>query len=387
MAEIKEIRDAMRRRKKARTVRRIAIVIILAALVVAVIINKDRLSPEAISNWLSGSLSQGSGEEGFPVELPSGETVDVSGAGNNVVLTNQTNLYFYSSRGKQLRNVQHARKNVQSKVAGENVLVYAVGGNEVSVETSSKTAAALETDNTIITGEIAKNGRFAIATKSDVYTSEMKVYDKNANAVFKWTPSGGVITALSLSQDGNYVAAATVYTQGGKIMSGIYLFATSKSEALFSYQLENELVLSLTCEKKSVLAVSDARLLELDMAGEVTGNFSFDGKQLIDSAVCSKGLAMVFRDVNDPSRSVLYVIGNEGAVKSEAAVAHQVIDMACSGDDIYLLTETAILRYQASTAIKNGECEIEDDAEWLCANSAGAYVITAASQMLRPDIG
>ena len=86
MAEIKEIRNAMQRKKRNRTIRRICIVVILLALVVAIILNRDNLTPDAISNWLSDSLSADSSEEGFPVGLPSGETVSLLGVGENVAL-------------------------------------------------------------------------------------------------------------------------------------------------------------------------------------------------------------------------------------------------------------------------------------------------------------
>ena len=133
MAEIKEIRNAMRKKKRNRTIRRICIVVILLALVVAIILNRDNLTPEAISQWLSNSVSANSGEEGFPVSLPSGEMVSLIGVGDNVALTTQTNTYFYSARGKELRNIQHSCKGVQSKAAGDNLLVYSVGGNKVLV--------------------------------------------------------------------------------------------------------------------------------------------------------------------------------------------------------------------------------------------------------------
>lgn len=387
MAEIKEIRDALRRKKRMRNVRRISIVIILLALVVMIIVNRDRLTPEAISQWLSGSISANSAEEGFPVNLPSGETVSLLSAGNNVVLTNQTNLYFYSPRGKLLRNAQHSCKNVQSKAAGNNVLVYAVGGEDVLVETNTKTAVSLSTENAVTTGEICKNGRFAIATESDVYTSEMKVYDKNGNAVFKWTPSGGVITALALSDDGHYVAAATVYTQGGEIMSGIHLFSTGKSEAVFSYLLKDEIVISLSCSKNEVQVVTDAGIVYINEDGELTGEFSFDEKKLIGMDKCDNGTVLVFQDVNDPSRSQLMVIGKAAEVTAQASVSLAVQDIACSGEDIYLLTDTSLLCYESSTAVKTGECKIENDAERLCATSAGAFVITSASELIRPELG
>lgn len=385
MAEIKEIRDAIKKRKRARLIRRIAISVIVISLAIVIIINKDNLTPEAISNWLSGTVMQ-SGEGGFPVKMPSGEVVSLETLGSDIALTNQTNVYFYSSRGNQMRSVQHARKNVQAKAAGNNLLVYSVGAQEASVETTKKTAATLKTEKPIITGEVCKNGGFVIATQSDVYTSEMKVYDKNANAIFKWTPSVGVISALSISPDGNRVAAATLYTQGGKIMSGIHFFSTSKSEALFSYKIENQIVRSLSCDKNGVTVITDMQYTRLDETGSVVGSFSFNEKKLVDISVISGGHSLVFEDVNDPNKSVLCTLSSKAELKAEANVPENIIDMAASGDNVYLISETGIFLYEASTGIRRDECAIEDDAQRVCAGSSDAYVITAASQMIKADV-
>ena len=93
MAEVREIRDALKKRKRARLIRRIAIFVIVVSLAVVIIINKDNLTPEAISNWLSGTVIK-SGEGGFPVKMPSGETVSLDIVGSDIALTNQTNVYF-----------------------------------------------------------------------------------------------------------------------------------------------------------------------------------------------------------------------------------------------------------------------------------------------------
>lgn len=385
MAEIKEIRNALKKRKRTRLIRRIAISVIVICLAVVIIINKDNLTPEAISNWLSGTVMQ-SGEGGFPVKMPSGSAVSLDIVGSDIALTNQTNVYFYSSKGNQIRSVQHARKNVQAKAAGNNLLIYSVGAQEASVETIKKTAATLKTEKSIITGEVCKSGEFVIATQSDVYTSEMKVYDKNANAVFKWTPSVGVISSLAISPDGNRVAAATLYTQGGKIMSGIYFFSTSKSEALFSYKIENQVVRSLVCDRNGVTVITDMQYTRLDESGGEIGTFSFDEKKLLDMSVATGGHALVFEDVNDPNKSVICVLSSKAELKAEANISEKIIDMDASGDNIYLVSETGIFLYEASTLLRRDECYIEDDVQRVCAGSSGAYVITAASEMIKADV-
>ncbi|MBQ8868109.1 MAG: hypothetical protein IJ027_00110 [Oscillospiraceae bacterium] len=386
MAEIKEIRNAMRKKKRNRTIRRICIVIILLALVVAVIINRDNLTPEAISQWLSNSAVANSGEEGFPVSLPSGEMVSLLGVGDNVALTTQTNTYFYSARGKELRNVQHSCKGVQSKAAGDNLLIYSVGGNRVLVETKTKTAATVEPHNKIVTGAISKNGRFAIATESDVYTSEMTVYDKNGNAVFKWTPSGSVISGLALSEDGKRVAAATVYTEGGVLMTGVHLFETGKSEALFSYKLKDEIAISLVVYKNSVRVITDSSVTDIDESGELKGTLSFDEKKLISAVECDGVSALVFEDVNDPSKSMLEIVNDKTAIKAQAAVSKALKSADSDGKDIYLMADDEVMKYSSTTAVKIGSSKIEHGGERLAACEAGAFVITSASELLRPEL-
>ena len=386
MAEIKQIRDAMRRKKRARLVTRISIAVILLSLAVVLVINRDKLTPESISNWLAGSISTSTEAEGFPVSLPSGETVSVFASGNNIALTNQTNLYLYNSRGKKIRSVQHLKKNVQSKSAGEYTLLYSVGATEFSVETPSKNVVDKESDMSVTMGEICKNGRFVLATESDVYTSELKVFDKNGNAVFKWSPSGGVITAVGISADGHHVAASTMFTQGGRIMSGIYFFETGKEEALFSSKIEDKMVTRLFCDKNSVRVVTDESLIDFDQNGEISGEYSFEERKLLGISQCSKGLALVFEDVNDPSRSVLSIVNEKSQESATASVPYKVLDISAHGGDIYLMTESLVLKYEATNAVKTGEKEIEDDAVKICSTSAAAYVVTASSQLLRIDI-
>ena len=386
MAEIKEIRNAMRKKKRNRTARRICIVVILLALVVAIIVNRDNLTPDAISNWLSGSLSAEGSEEGFPVNLPSGETVSLMGVSENVALTTQTNVYFYSPRGREIRSLQHSCKGVQTKAGGDNLLLYSVGGNKILVETKTKNMVSAETENKIITGEISRNGRFAIATESDVYTSEMTVYDKAGNAVFKWTPSGSVITSLALSEDGRRVAAATVFTEGGVLMTGVHLFETGKSEALFSYRLKDEIAVSLEVNKNSVRVISSSAVTDISEKGELLQSLSFGGKKLKCKTECDGNSVLVFEDVNDPSKSTIEIVNNKTVVKAQASVSKAVLSVASDGKDIYAIADDEIMKFSSNTAVKTGSLAVEHGAERLAASSAGAFVINSASELLRPEL-
>ena len=67
-------------------------------------------------------------------------------------------------------------------------------------------------------------------------------------------------------------------------------------------------------------------------------------------------------------------------------LSENIIDMDANGEDIYLISETGVFLYESSTGIRRDECEIEDDALRVCAHSSGAYVITAASQMIMADV-
>lgn len=386
MADIREIRKEMKKKKRNRNIRRIAVVVILLSLVVTVFLSYDKLSPEALSQWLEGSIMTEGEDEGFPISLPSGETLSLLSVKSNIALTNQTNVIFYSARGKKLRSVQHSRKNVQSKAKGDNLLVYSVGGDSVSVETASKTVASVKTEKPTITGDISKSGRFVIATESDVYTSELKVFDKNANAIFKWAPSVGVITAVAISSDGGYVAAATASTQGGKLLSGVYLFKTTKEDAIISKQISDELVISLFCENDFVKAVCSEKMIFISDGGQEVKEFSYDQKKIVNYTPCSEGTAIVFRDVNDPSLSVLQIVSDKGELKSSATISEEILDISSGGSEIYLVSETTAYKYKASTATLIDKATLEDEGQKICSSSAAAYVITSAHELVKPKL-
>lgn len=385
MAEIHEIREAIRKKQRKKTIRRIAVAVILVCLAIIIFINRESLTPEAISNWLSAELIRGTGEEGFPMSLPSGEIISLDGAGSDIVVTNQTNVYFYSQRGREIRSIQHSKKVVQTKTAGKNVLVYSVGGQEASVETATKTAATVETVKPILSGAISKNGVFALATESDVYTSELKVYDKNGNEIFKWIPSGGVISSISISPDGNFISASTLYSSGGKLQSGIYLFSKSKSEALISQQLGDEMVVAMYCQKNVVYAITDKQIIKVEQSG-ITAKHSFGEKQLIDHKLQDDAFVLVFRDVNDPGKSVFTALNDNLELKSTATVNAPVTSASVNGKHAYLLSNTAVLKYEIDTAIKSGEAPLSIDGQKLYVTSSDIYVVNEASQLENIEI-
>ena len=83
---------------------------------------------------------------------------------------------------------------------------------------------------------------------------------------------------------------------------------------------------------------------------------------------------------------MLCVVNNKAELKAEANISEKIIDMDASGENIYLVSESGIFLFEASTGLRRDECGIDDDAQRVCVGSSGAYVITAASEMIKADI-
>jgi hypothetical protein len=364
----------MRKKKRNKYIRRISLVVVVLALVIAIIFGGDSLSPESIANWLSEKFSLSFGSEEYPISLPSGDVVSLDGCDNSVAVTNQTNVYFYSVRGKQLRSIQHSRKNVQTVCADDMLLVYAVGADEISVETQSKTLVSIKSEKKILFGDICESGSFIIASESDIYTSEMTVYDKNGVPIYRWTPSNGVISAVAISQDGKFVAASTVFTQGGKMLSGVHLFDISKDKAISSHTLQDEMVLSLYCNETGATAVCTEKMVYISAAKKKAVEYSFGEKDIIDYEECQSGIAFAFYDVNDPSKSVLEVVSKEGKLKSHTEIPLALKEISAYEDEIYAISGENLLKYDAATAVKIGSYQFSEEAEKITSTSAGAFV-------------
>lgn len=167
---------ARRKQKKStflkvpRWVYKILLILIICVLGLFVWFNRDNLTPSNVAEWVQDRVVGLGVGDGFPTPI-TGSSV----AAGNFISVNQeafvvsnTALTVLNSTAKGLVSRQHSFSKPVMRVRNSRVLIYNLGGTGYQIESYSKTAVKTNTDQNILTGDIASNGRYALITQKKV---------------------------------------------------------------------------------------------------------------------------------------------------------------------------------------------------------------------------
>ncbi len=235
--------------------------IIIAVLVLFVILlvwtNRENLTLSNLKNWVLGDNAG----PGYPVTLTDGSV-----AFQNFLVENgepaavsSTTFLRLDSTGKELTLRQHGYTTPVMKRWGSNFLIYDLGNKSFRVSTDGSTFTETpQFEHNIYCGAIAKNGSYAIASASDGYTSQLKVYDRNGLILFEWASQQYLISAVAFSPNGKYIVASGFASQGGSLKTVINVFAFNKDKPLATHTLDECVMLDIIFnDNDTVTAIGD----------------------------------------------------------------------------------------------------------------------------------
>ena len=230
--------------------------LISAALIIITIIFVNSISPTGIIDLIRNSvLTMGVGT-GFPKSVSGNNVVDVFSLNGGIGVVSDTYIEIFNSDGKEIISLQHGYYSPSVSVSENRILLYANNSNTVSVFDYSGLLYTREFKNTVYAAEIGRNGSFCVVSSNDDSASVIEVYDKNNKRIFKWDCSDR-INSFAISDNGKYVAAATLNAKNGEYVSKINIFKGNNNKP-FNQLESNKLILSVNSSGRSKFIVCDA---------------------------------------------------------------------------------------------------------------------------------
>lgn len=234
--------DDERTKISKRAVKRILIctaVIIVFGLIVFAVANRDSLTPERISRFITYDVL-GSRDTGFPVELSGSEVKE----GNflydgDISYVSDTTYVGLNSRGNEIAYSPITFANSVLKSKGDKVLIYNLGGGGYVTGDKKQLNKTRELKTDIFTGDIARNGKYCLVTKADGYLSKLTVYDADNQKVFAYSFADYYITAVALNEDGSGCVACGLTGKEGSLSSICYVLNFLKKEPVSTYSLDD----------------------------------------------------------------------------------------------------------------------------------------------------
>ena len=301
--------------------------ILLLGLVVFAIANRDNLTPERISRWITYDLL-GSRDTGYPVDIV-GSNVEKGNFAyeGNIQYVSDTSFVALASNGNELayKQLTFARPILAS--AGDNVIIYNLGGTGYITGNKKELRNVREDENDIFTADINSKGYYCITTKVDGYLSKITVYNKDNEKVYAYSFADYYINAVALNNDGTGCVACGFSGSDGSLSSIAYVLDFSKEEPLSTYSLDenpiysveyldNNNVCMVGSDASYTLEISSGKLSQIDYnqmkltafdINKDTGNFVLSLSRSGDGRKCSLEYINRFGEVigvNDTERKI-----------------------------------------------------------------------------------
>ena len=286
----------VRRRRQRKKCRMLALLALLAVVVIAALAGAFRSSVTALAD-LGDSAPDPRYIDIFKlVKTGIGQLYQVEKLAGGFVELGEKDVVLASASGLKLRTIQHGYARPALAVGGSRFCVYNRAGYTLRVESRSQNLYTQTLDNAILVCGMSQNGSLAVATRSNRYTAEVKVYSPNFVYRYGWntTDSEGTPIRIAFAPDNKRLAVACLRADAGQMTTGIYLLDTRKDAVSTDIQAQGSTLLQLSWVGSSqLLAVYDHYTALYDAAtGKERARFEY-GDHLLDASISGKYVGLL----------------------------------------------------------------------------------------------
>lgn len=346
MGEATDFQTIRKKRQRKLALKRLLVLAAAALLVVGIFLLNDLMIRMEVFNRLGDSIAS-LGGAGFPTALPGGTILDTEPMKDDLAVLNETNLYIFSKKGKEIQNIQHAYNNPQMRTSQDKVLIYDGGGKNLKVYSRSKELFSKSFNHTISYADISDSGYMAVNTGARQSLCMVTVFDMDYQEIFRWNSSEKMVVHVALPPKGDMIAVSSVSAQGGRLRSTIHLFKLNMTTEAARFDFEGELVLSLDFENEHTIRVlTDQKVRQLTTEGKIKENtYDLGGRKLCSFREGGGGTALLLENYqSSQEREIVLLDGNlnqTGKITGDQTIK----GMALAGQNCYVIMDTILCVY------------------------------------------
>lgn len=353
----------------------------LFSLIFLIVLRVD-LSPSAIVSGAKDKkiLSQAEGG-GYPAEIEGSRSIDIAGMSNATAVLTDTNYMVFNYKGQEVVSYAHYMASPAMKTAGRYTLLYDEGNMSYTLKTLSSNILSGKSENSIVTADLSRTGRFVIVTNHDTVFSQVSVYSKSGNLLHQWRSGNYHITTAAISESGSHIALCGVATQDGEMKSVVIIQKVGGGENLQEYTFDDTLMLAVDFnDLYSVTAVGDNICAQLDVNSEKRTDYDYSSSSLTGFDMDENGnIALVLSQHSDGRNCDVVVLNKKG--EKVIGVSTQLTSPGVELDSsrINLVAESHFYSYNYNGRLVD-EAEIPADSQE-CVTSGGRILVRGVTMI------
>ena len=325
-----------------------AVLIGLVLLLALILLVLSLATPVGVSEYFSNGAAKMGAGEGFPVILSVESPFIADSFDKTTTVVGNSTYESFNKNGKQILLRQHGFLNPALEASESRFLIYDLGGTGYSINNMDKLLFSGNQENKIYSADIGRNGTSVFATSSVEYKSQLMVYNSDNENIFNWYSADADLSAVTVSDNGRNVAAATFSAAGGKFASTVYIFDVKKSAPVFSLSLDNSMVVSIKrVGSKAFAVICNNRVVMINWKGEQLYDYTATGtlelvKVCGDHTVLCEGASSNSGDV------LVTVIDRKGNSLAGFTAKDTAKDVVYMNKAVYILSDSRISAYTLS---------------------------------------
>ena len=307
----------------------------------------------------------GSGD--YPATLAGTKITSLSSVDNKLYALTNSHLNAYTFSGKNFLQIQHNFNNPVLDVSKERVLIYNRESNKILISNNSGTLFENNLEKPIFCADISDSGCVAFACESASYSAQVLVFDKKMKQYYTWYLADGLISDVTLSNNGKYLAVAVLKVKNGAFYTEICCLDTDEKEPIFVKELADEIVYQIEATSSSNFVYTSNKKVSFIKwkTGEIVNANSFNAPTYFNKV--SKYHLAIFGEAN---HSDILLFNSSGKILHQFEHNGIIDDISVFDDRVYVLSGNKITYFDFDSTTKN-TINLENDISYILGVDGG----------------
>jgi len=229
--------------------------------------------------------------------------------------------------------------------SGNSFIAFDIGGAFVRVYNLSTGTIFVETEGTVVSASINRNGWFCVVTQEvGGFRGIVTVYNNFGTVVYRVSKGTGFVVSAELSPDNKKLAILNLTDNGSRI--SLYHDIDTEEEPFELFDRYGGLIIDVMyLPNGDVLAVSTNSMFLVDTAGEGVMLYTFSDKRLGGYAHDNDFIALHLYDYGVGHQGRLITFHSDGTVLGEISFNRELLSMSAIDRSLVVLKSDGVLFY------------------------------------------